>query len=139
MCSAVRCRSCVPQAQAHHTHVPIHTSSYTKTHMRTHTRTHKDIHTEVCMTMFRPTIFSPALPLTLRGCLRSREAVGRVGGSSQGLPYPSGHSPTIPSSIKIWSGFQGPHQPTSSKKPSYHMPNPPLPHSIHHHTTSQAS
>lgn len=136
MCSAIRCRSCVPQAPG-----TPHSRAYTHIvlHQNTHTHSHKDIHTEVCMTMSRPTIFSPALPLTLRGCLRSRVAVGRVGGSSQGLPYPSGHSPTIPSSIKIWSGLQGPHQPTSSKKPSYHMPNPPLLHSIHHHITSQAS
>lgn len=138
MCSAVRCRSCVPQAQAHHTHVPIHTSSYTKTHAHTHTHTqrhpHRGIHDHVQTHYLLPC--SPTYPQRLP---QEQGGCGQGGGSSQGLPYPSGHSPTIPSSIKIWSGFQGPHQPTSSKKPSYHMPNPPLPHSIHHHTTSQAS
>lgn len=68
-----------PQAWAHHTHMPVHTEAFTNT------RTHRGIRTEVCMTMSRRATFAPALPLTLRGCLRSRVSVGRVWGSSQGL------------------------------------------------------
>lgn len=121
MCSAVRCQSCAPQAWG-----TPHSRAYTYIvlHQNTHTHTkghpHRGMHDHVRAHYLLPC--SPThprrLPQDQGGCAQGR-------GKRSGLPFPLGPSPTIPTSIKIWSGLQGPHQPTSSKTPSYHMPNPP--------------
>lgn len=96
---------------------------------------HQYARTETYMTMSDATTSSPALPPALRGCLTNRVLRTGWGEAAKGSLSPWDTLLPQPHQVSR-SDFclQGPHQPASSKKPSYHMPNAP---NIHHQITSQ--